>query len=840
MKKYILASILIIAFQVNYGQNYRTYYGDYLYPIDTFRVLNFFINIIFDQCDTCDPYPDPAQTPLWIPGPTNTINTSPPTYLATFMDRDFNPNIIGTFTKRYAQASFNKFIVLGDHVIVNIAQSRVTPNNPDTYFGYTTLLDAAVKLINEKGGLQTVYGHNNRSNYDCIDARSINRFLPKPQNLYNNNIDFIQVYMRNSIATRGGLTSGGNASINMTKYLKFLNGDSCKNELGTVQGAMGNLNLANPMINANDIHEMAHNLLGMTNSIHMGGGGPVNEGDLVTLEFNSGGWSIISSANSSLVTCNGFERWRLNWIGPTNNNIPIAVNSVSSDIKKADGPKTFYLRDFITYGDAVRFKLPYVDANALNQYIWLENHRLKINNSKEDYPYYCEETCKDDGVPGIYAYYQVGKDIREEYIGRDSLLPSLTDHLVPICAEGNWDITLGTTDYLSCVGSGLVNIQEYYQENPLSGYNDLENHYFNSISGNTINWKYDRIELLIKKKNGVVTDKLANSGDNEDPFTGTKYISLSTNPAPVNVITYHHKQYAGGIIDTTTTLTDNRKIHLSGLRIDFTDQPNAVMKVDIRWNDYDVTKDVRWTGDIILHEKVNLTSGKTITFDQNYTPNKHIRDNVTGQFAGPTYFTCLGNSSFIMQSTSKVILQNLSSFILESGSRLEINDGAIFTVKSGSTLQVKAGANLLVKGSGRIEIENGGYLCIQNSTLNDTLLNNLSVINLRPGYHLGVNTSVLTDPGTCKSQPNQITFKGTGSVNTYNTDIYVQNITFTADKYYAGNNIYVGYNVTSPPYGNVVIPNGVKVIFDAAGEIKLNWGFDAANGSGFEFLKYGY
>ncbi len=175
----------------------------------------------------------------------------------------------------------------------------------------------------------------------------------------------------------------------------------------------------------------------------MGGGGPVNIGDLVTLEFNSGGYSLIGSAGSGMISCNGFERWRLNYRGPTNSSFPIAAGNINADIVKADGPKTFYLRDFITYGDAIRIKLPYIDDGALNQYIWLENHQVH-HNDQEDYAAFWNESCKDGGLPGIYAYYQVGKDILESNSIGD-LMPSLTDHLIPISAEGNWDIRLDST-----------------------------------------------------------------------------------------------------------------------------------------------------------------------------------------------------------------------------------------------------------------------------------------------------------------------------------------------------------------------------------------------------------
>lgn len=730
-------------------------------PVDTLRALNVFINIVFDQCnpDTCDPLRN-KSTPLWLPGPKNTININPPTYLLDYIDTVFNPNNIhGSFTRRYAEASFNNLIILGDHIVVNIAQSRITTNDPNASFGLQELVDSTIALINDSGGLQTIYGHNNIIDYDGTFISAGYSFKSKPENHYNDRIDLIQFFMRNCTGYHGGMDNGGRASIKIRKSL-LINGVGYKNDAGTIQGRIANYNLSYPETQTADVHELAHNLLGMTNTAHMGGGGPLTSGYLVTMEANSGGWSIIGSKRSSLLTCNGFERWRLNWLGPTNSNYSIAASSDSSGIKKSWGNKTFYLRDFVTYGDVVRIKLPYIDNGALNQYIWLENHQIH-NNDKLEYPAYWPRECKEDGVPGIYAYFQVGKDIRESNDKDDMYgdsLSRITDHLIPICADGNWDVSLSADSNIACINGSYQNHQHYYQENPFCGYHDLENHYFNSVSGNTQNWKTGRMEHLIKVKNGNVTNKLANMGDNYDAFTGSAYMSISTNPAPVNVITYHHKRYKTGKINKSIR-TDNRKIHLSGLRINMTDQQDGIYKVDVQWDDYDITGDVRWTGDIVLHEEVNLLSNKTITLDQNYTPDKHIRDTVTGLFAGPTYFTCLDNSLFTMQSYSGVILQNLSSFILESGSLLEIDNGSVFTVNSSCTFYVKSGANLVIKGSGKINVNPGGYICIENGA-NITLQDKLSVINLYNGYKNGVNTDVLSDPGNCVSDIQDYLYAG--------------------------------------------------------------------------------
>ena len=85
--------LFILRFIWSFGQDtYKTYYGDQIYPIDTFRTLNFFINIIYDSCPTCNPVSD--NTPNWMPDTVNSINVNPPVYLDDWMDSDFDPDNI--------------------------------------------------------------------------------------------------------------------------------------------------------------------------------------------------------------------------------------------------------------------------------------------------------------------------------------------------------------------------------------------------------------------------------------------------------------------------------------------------------------------------------------------------------------------------------------------------------------------------------------------------------------------------------------------------------------------------------------------------------------------------
>lgn len=755
----ILLIIMVLCSLDCFSQTYRTYYGDKMPPTGRLHTLNFFINIIYDQTPEDDPVKE-TDTPLWFPGSPNSINNNPPSFLDGFMDNEYVPgNIVGSFTKRFAEASFNQLIITGDFVVINIAQSYITPDSPGKGFNYKQLISKCIELINnDKNGLTTIHGHNSIEDYDRMQINHLLSFQPKDP-LSNGRIDMAQFFVRNCTQKHGSNDNGGKTGFEIKQPLK-INNALYYFDAATYQGRVGGQDLAHPAYQPTEIHELAHNFLGNSNSAHMGGGGPVDIGDLVTLEFNKGGYSLMGSSGSSMISCNGYERWRLDYRGPTNADHEIAVNNVNADLTKADGAKTFYLRDFVSTGDAIRIKLPYVDYGALNQYIWLENHQIHRNN-KEDYPAYWTEDCKDDGVAGIYAYYQVGKDKREG--SYSDMLPPLTDHLIPISAEGNWDIRLLSFKSTAYISNTNTPIQEYYQPNPFSGYCDLENHYFNSITENIIDWKQHRHEFLIKSQNGLISNKLSDMGDNSDPFTGSSVIDLSSNPSISNVITYHHKAEANGTITKSTTKTNNRKIHLSGLKINMQDQLNGTYKVDISWDSYHVTNPVRWTGDIVLHETVNLLSNNTITLDQNFTPNTHIRNTTTNLFSGPSYFTCLNNSSLILQSNSSFVCENLSSIVFEPGSNLEIHDGATLTIKSGCSLLVKSGSNILIKGNGRINVEAGAYVSFENET-NIRFADKLSGINLHKGYLTGVNPNVKLITSNGISDIQSLIFSGSGRI----------------------------------------------------------------------------
>lgn len=832
MKK-ILFIFLIIFAAKSFAQQYRTEYGDDIFPGGTIHALNIFINIIFDECPECEPYK--YDTLYWKPGNPNLLNSNPPVYLENFMDRGFDPeNIRGSLTKFYADASFNQFIMVGDFVTVNIPQSFISPGISNNFIDRKDLANAAISYINNLGGLQTQYGNNNIAYYDgwMRFSTPIVRFQTKTAPVSNNKIDFVQFFIRNATDYYGNVNEGGTVGLDLTENL-LVNGTYYDFEEGMniyLGTKASNISIVRRI--PTEVHEIAHHLLGRTNSMHMGGGSPLNRGSLTILSGNTG-WSLLSGFGT-LTTCSAFDRWRLNWRGPLNNAYRIAASNSNSDIKKTDGNKTFYLRDFMSFGDAIRIKLPYVDEGAFNQYIWLEYHRIH-QNGKIDHPTFFDSDCKDYGIPGIFAYYQVGKDIPESS-NFDNMIPSYTDHLIPFCADGRWDVRkLAQTGDPCMYGSEIVNYQEYYRENPLCGYSDLNsNHFFNEDPGNTLNYETSGItQKIIKVQGGFTTDKVQNLGDNGDPFAGTSTVNISTNPTPVNVVTYYHEKEDDGTI-TKTAITDNRKIHLSGLKIDMFPQANQTYRVDVKWNHYYVSDNVTWTGDIVLHERVDLDEDFKITFDQNETPDKHIRDFRTNKFSGPTYFTALDNSEFEMHDGSDVELKNLSSFIVEQGGKLEIKNNSTFVVNSGTTVVLKSGSDLYISGTGILEIEPGGCLCIEDGA-NITLLESLSRIHLKADARQITNN--LTLPSYlyyCQHNLLTETFSGTGDIIIDNNplDTYIQNEIISGTTTITGRDIYAGEKVTqNESFGLVKINSGANITFDATGDIVLDRGFEAELGS---------
>ncbi len=479
---------------------------------------------------------------------------------------------------------------------------------------------------------------------------------------------------------------------------------------------------------------------------------------------------------SGLVSCNGYERWRMHWKHP---NVPantyIYARNVSnngylnSDVQKEDGEKWFVLRDFVTYGDAIRIKLPYKDSSITpNQYIWLEFHNVG-NNNKLDFLQYSNTSCLHPGTPGIYAYYQIGRDVLESD-DDDVVWDKINrDNLRVISNEGYWDYTRYEMDRDICFTCPQWNLtREFFVpefSNAFCGYQDQEKFIvpknYDTDLGNTCDttWmipiRFDNFQLdylirehtMFNKMIGqeIVYRSIPFLGDSLDAFSSRRKINMGTNPSTCNTKTYYttNNSAESHLKFGQSSQYNNTATYLTGLSIEMIPLSNDTSwLVKIRWDDYDITDDARWTGKIVLKgaEQVNLTHGHSITLAQNRTPAQQYRSSESGYFAEPTQLTCEAGSIFTQQPQSSVILTEKSRFTLDSGATYHLGDSAQILVQSGSQFYIRWGADFHGGISSTIIVDSLGTLSVEDTA---KMRRNTRII-VRPGGKLVVNGGTLT------------------------------------------------------------------------------------------------
>ena len=415
---------------------------------------------------------------------------------------------------------------------------------------------------------------------------------------------------------------------------------------------------------------------------------------------------------SGLVSCNGYERWRMHWKHPNAPHYISAHGHANSDIKKADGNRSFYLRDFVTFGDAIRIQLPYKDSpEASNQYIWLENHQIGRNN-KLDFLQFSNipgRDCRPEGLPGIYAYYQVGRDVLS---GPSNVVwfSEERDNLKIISAEGYWNYSFQEVDpyQYRCVNWQLHNyILERLDANPFCGYQDQEKQIHPFPNDSIIKLAHEF--PMWRKRIGINDiDSLPSSGDNRDAFSVHSKINMSTNPSTCNAKAYYNLMNDYITNYTAHAHRNNETTYLTGLSIEMIPQSNNTVFVNIRWDDYDITNSANWTGKIALMEKAILKSGNNIHLKQNKTPAQFTRDAESGYFAKTSLFTCEPNSELFQEPNTTFIVDEKSKMLLKSGSKYTISENADLTIKSGCTLEVEDCAILEIKG--QLIVETGATI----------------------------------------------------------------------------------------------------------------------------------
>ena len=694
------------------------------------RCLNIFVNIIYDQHPEYNaPFSDTTYwAPISNPALEGVNNAAIPKYLLDWMDTVYVAGQThGYCTRLYGESSFDSLQITGDFVVVNLRESTArSVTNVDT-LTIDKIGRAAIRMINENG-LQTLYGHNTLLDYD-----------------YNQDgkVDFMNLLVRNINKQHADINPGSGYGTPIGEKIN-IEGNYIYAKAGTRQ-CVGDGNF---YVNPTNIvtHEISHSLFG-SNAFHTSGGNHrYPDGTVMPFLNLQCGYGLMGAAESGLVSCNGYERWRMHWKHPQAIDYISArdisnTQSVVSDISKELGNRNFILRDFVTYGDVIRIKLPYKDSiTSSNQYIWLENHQVGNNNKLDFLQYSNTESCRPQGAAGIYAYYQVGRDVLEGTY--DQIWDTHhRDNLKIIPAEGYYDYEmLAETHNVNCVNYGEHNfVVRRGNANPLCGGQDQEFPLFPEATDNVL-YTSREYETWRKYIDTVKDDHLPQLGDTLDAFKTHAKINMGTNPGSNNAKTYYSTNYNPSTIISSRLLEKNTQTtYLSGLSIEMTPiQGTGNFLVNIRWDDYDITNDTRWTGMIALKETAILTTGNTIILAQNRTVAQPTRDPETGLFAGRTSWKCENGSYFRQDSGSVVRLTENSSLVFEPGSRYELSKSARLKVKAGCTVTVQQGAHVCLKGV--VEVDSGGVFNLYDTAK----MGDLSRIIVRPGGKLVVDGGTLT------------------------------------------------------------------------------------------------
>jgi len=717
--------------------------GAAVYPVGQFRALNILINIIYDVTPSLDPFP--SLNDPWPSTINEGINTTIPNWVSdsSLFDIHFNPPqaINGTFTRKFHEASFGALHIIGDFVIINIPQSYIVAGNPeplpDGQFEFLTLLDQSIEYLNthSNGGLQTYFGSNSIHDYE-----------------FNNNdtIYFASIATRNTfhtLTTTYGFYNANNGTAGpLNRSILFSDGNYYPIRFSLLQCVGSGRHLVeNPV--AAIYHEFGHALFGY-NKMHSGGGNGWSGNTGRTFLPRMGGYGLMGMASSGMVSANGFDRWWLHWKSPVYNtsNSYIAASNQPSDITQADGTKNFTLRDFVTTGDAIRIKLPYVDNGAKNQYIWLENHKIGTNNKLDFLTYSNTTQCRPGGRSGIYAFYQVGKDV----LSGENIRPSgESDHLRLISAEGNFNYMKMGDVVLNCFANTTKNGHgRQLDPNPFMGCNDAMIQFYHA-SANTLKIDDPYIFLLDAKDmfiNGqwVRNDSMPFLMDERDAFTGTRMFNLSSNPAPVNTTTFYNTNDQDGIISANTLfgLVNNDSIYLSGLNIIMNPLANGDYKVTIDWGHNRLDNSVAWTGKIALPESLYIYDDDTLLLKQNNTPCLINRNPNTHQFAPFTVFDCRENSQLTLSNTSRMIASEGSKIYVQPGSVLILQNSSKLIVKTGCELIIEDCGNLVIRDNAQLVIEPGGIITIKSGA--NVFMDGQDNLVLQLGFLIGPDGNPLT------------------------------------------------------------------------------------------------
>ncbi len=698
----------------------------------------------------------------------------PPGQLPVNIDDYFDATLpaggpVKYFSKYLYQASFGNLVVLGDYLKECVHVNFCPVQFPSSPVSWTKVINAEIR----KQFPELPLKHNTPIKEFDKYAISDNSIVGKPKLPVeggNNRFDCV-IYLIKNYPGYGGANGFGENILATTADLTTTMGI----DQGAVFGHTGDVSSIKFIM-----EEFFHGLFG-GNNWHGGGGRSyhtfMNRPTQWGIESQNGSSQVVSGYDRWLFNWTNPPDKNLRISARDTTNIEI-----NSDLKIPANAKaeTFVLRDFVTSGDAIRIKLPHINCSSSflnsdepvtgeekNNYLWIENHQL-LSGSVEDQnlnyslanSQFCGNwpVCGKYWTPGVFSAVQVGKDDEtgggEIYSAQFKDPNTLASWMFPLSASGFHDFTYG-----KIVPSGPPCVWN----NPFVPFDltDEKNTKPNPFSGYSFEWGAPNTD-----GSGILHDKDANQGvayidNNPTPNTlhfersqfgnektsfkcegacpdkGKEILSLSTNPSPVTIMTLTSNDNFKGSLklnphsaNAKTNIQPNgylnRTIYLNGISISILKEnylpekfgPGAV-KVEVRWDKYDVVNDVRWCADSIRLSQndfdsssysLKIKNGSTVLIDRSLSPTYDYSDSAHINFTVPTVFTCLENSKIHLEGGGKIIIDNESIFELKAKSIIDLDPKAQIIIRRGSKLIMYPNSTINLKNRKQIVVEPGSKL----------------------------------------------------------------------------------------------------------------------------------
>jgi hypothetical protein len=657
--------------------------GWLLSPHGTIRILLIFAEIEYDQNPGRDPQPGGATH--WPKG-----------QLPVWKDEVFEPfqkPVPQAVVSRYYQdISMGQFVVLGDYIdqLVTIRESEHRGIN--NAHGMSGL---AVTEANKLGALRTRHGLG-VEDFD-LWKRGGKPGMPKePGPDSPHSYDHVMVILRNSSLTHGqGSVDGGTPG-----QLFGYHSDS--------QSRFGGMNALPFEILK---HEFNHLLLG-GNNFHSGGG---NAAQFQSYFINlQGGWSMMGAGGSSLLTCSAWDRLRMNWL-PSGAAYDINAQDgsrrqVNGDLDPLAGDTgIFVLRDFVTTGDALRIRMPFIPDGLHRQWLWIENHLGTPRNGSPTDRFHWEDagsSCVAPIEPGLFMMMQVEREEREGA----NIYGDHADYLRPIPANGMYDIQLrGDTLFNTCPfgGNSIPYLLDESRMNPLTGNHEQELPVYDR-NGDGILHGGEHWVPGSRVRRGRVEGEMVFFGRPEHAFrmNGVRRIAMGTNPSTANMMTL----VSGGTNDLHKRGAPNvRVVYLNGLSVELLAMaPDGAMTVRVTTGETRLNEDMRWCADSLVlpplrgrdGHSLTLTSRKRLLLDRSATPTRIDQPDSTGRavwFSDPTRFTVTAGASVLLEEGALLDLRRGTEMHLLPGSSMELQRRA--------RIRVAADCRLVLHGDARISGE---------------------------------------------------------------------------------------------------------------------------------------